>query len=69
MRIVYDYSVKSDPKSPSLNDCLEVGPPLQPMIFATERRPFRIRTTFSGIMFLQVRTPVIKAVEVLDQTS
>ena len=33
MRIVYDCSAKSDPQSPSLNDCLEVGPPLQPMIF------------------------------------
>ena len=32
MRIVYDCSAKSDPQSPSLNDCLEVGPPLQPMI-------------------------------------
>jgi len=33
MRIVYDRSAKSDSQAPSLNDCLEVGPPLQPMIF------------------------------------
>ena len=33
MRIVYDCSARQDPQAPSLNDCLEVGPPLQPLIF------------------------------------
>ena len=33
MRIVCDCSAKSDSQVPSLNDCLKVGPPLQPMIF------------------------------------
>ena len=33
MRIVYDCSAKANSQVPSLNDCLEVGPPLQPMIF------------------------------------
>ena len=33
MRIVYDCSAKNDIQTPSLNDCLEVGPPLQPKIF------------------------------------
>ena len=33
MRIVYDCSAETDPQVPSLNDCLEVGPPLQPLIF------------------------------------
>ena len=33
MRIVYDCSAKANSQEPSLNDCLEVGPPLQPMIF------------------------------------
>ena len=33
MRIVYDCSAKKDLQLPSLNDCLEIGPPLQPMIF------------------------------------
>ena len=33
MRIVYDCSAKQNPQAPSLNDCLEVGPPLQPAIF------------------------------------
>ena len=33
MRIVYDCSAKSHSQVPSLNDFLEVGPPLQPMIF------------------------------------
>ena len=33
MRMVYDCSAKRNPQSPSLNDCLEVGPPLEPVIF------------------------------------
>eukprot|EP00794_Sanderia_malayensis_P005066 gene5068-biopygen4123 len=30
--IVYDASAKATPKSPSLNDCLDIGPPLQAKI-------------------------------------
>ena len=33
MRIVYDCSGKTHCQVPSLNDCLELGPPLQPMLF------------------------------------
>ena len=33
MRIVYDCSARQNTESPSLNDCLEIGPPLQPLIF------------------------------------
>ncbi|PFX16088.1 hypothetical protein AWC38_SpisGene19665 [Stylophora pistillata] len=33
-RIVYDYSAKPDSQAQSLDDCLKVGHPLQPMIFA-----------------------------------
>ena len=33
MKIAYDCSARKDVESPSLNDCLEVGPPLQPLIF------------------------------------
>jgi hypothetical protein len=33
LRIVYDCSAKADKQSPSLNDCLETGPPLQPHLF------------------------------------
>ncbi|XP_028405809.1 uncharacterized protein LOC114528390 [Dendronephthya gigantea] len=29
VRIVFDASAKADQKSPSLNDCLDIGPPLQ----------------------------------------
>ena len=29
LRIVYDCSAKQSPEKPSLNDCLETGPPLQ----------------------------------------
>ena len=32
MRVVYDCSAQKDAQSPSLNDCLEVGPSLQPLI-------------------------------------
>ena len=37
MRIVYDCSAKTNSRV-SLNDCLEVEPPLQPMIFAILQR-------------------------------
>ena len=33
MRIVYDCSARQNTEIPSLNDCLEIGPPLQPLIF------------------------------------
>ena len=33
MRVVYDCSARKDAQSPSLNDCLEVGPSMQPLIF------------------------------------
>ena len=33
MRIVYDCSARANSQEPSLNDCLENGPPLQPHIF------------------------------------
>ena len=33
MRIVYDCSSRANAHSPSLNDCLETGPPLQPLLF------------------------------------
>ena len=32
MRIVYDASARENQKSPSLNDCRHVGPPLQPLL-------------------------------------
>ena len=33
LRIVYDCSAKSNNTTPSLNECLETGPPLQPHLF------------------------------------
>ena len=33
LRIVYDCSAKSSNTTPSLNECLETGPPLQPHLF------------------------------------
>ena len=35
MRIVYDCSSRANAQSPSLKDCLETGPPLQPLLFDT----------------------------------
>jgi hypothetical protein len=32
LRVVYDESAKSNQRVPSLNDCLQVGPPLQPLL-------------------------------------
>ena len=32
IRIVYDLSARANPDTPSLNDCLEKGPSLQPLI-------------------------------------
>ena len=33
LRIIYDTPSKATGESPSLNDCLEVGPPLQPLLY------------------------------------
>ena len=33
LRVVYDCSAKARSEEPSLNDCLETGPPLQPHLF------------------------------------
>ena len=33
LRIVYDCSAKESPDKPPLNDCLETGPSLQPLLF------------------------------------
>ena len=32
VRIVYDASARESCHTPSLNDCLQVGPPLQPLL-------------------------------------
>ena len=58
MRIVYDRSAKSDSQAPSLNDCLEVGPPLQPMIFDNLRQNSLNFLCITGYMpkaFLQIK--------------
>lgn len=34
LRIVYDASARESEKSPSLNECLEAGPPLQNKLWA-----------------------------------
>ena len=58
MRIVYDCSARANDQSPSLNDCLETGPPLQPLLFDTFLRNRMRRFCITGDIqkaFLQVR--------------
>ena len=57
MRIVYDCSSKPDATTPSLNDCLETGPSLQPLLFDILLRNRFRRYCITGDMvkaFLQI---------------
>ena len=58
MRIVYDASAKAHDSAPSLNDCLEVGPPLQnqlwKVLFRGRFHPFALTGDIREA-FLQVR--------------
>ena len=57
-RIVYDASAKGSEKSPSLNDCLETGPPLQNLMWNVLVRNRFMPVALTGDMkqaFLQVR--------------
>ncbi len=58
LRVVYDASAKSDSASPSLNDCLYAGPPLQNKLWdvLVQQRAFPL-TVSSDIRqaFLQIR--------------
>jgi hypothetical protein len=58
LRIVYDCSAKADPQLPSLNDCLEKGPSLQPLLFDILLRNRLRSNCITGDLkkaFLQVR--------------
>ncbi|XP_065665442.1 uncharacterized protein LOC136086874 [Hydra vulgaris] len=59
MRVIYDCLARKDAQSPSLDDCLEVGPLLQPLIFdiLTQNRKNRLCAVLAGIKkaFLQIR--------------
>ena len=58
MRIVFDASAKASPISPSLNDCLETGPPLQNLLWSVlVRNPFKPVALCADLKqaFLQVR--------------
>ncbi|XP_028413677.1 uncharacterized protein LOC114536534 [Dendronephthya gigantea] len=58
LRIVYDCSAKADPQIPSLNDCLEKGPSLQPLLFDILLRNRLRSKCITGDLkkaFLQVR--------------
>ena len=57
-RIVFDASVKPNDKSPSLNDCLETGPPLQNLLWDVLVRNRMKPVALAGDLkqaFLQVR--------------
>ena len=58
LRIIYDCSAKQNAQVPSLNDCLEVGPALQPRIFDIMVRNRMKRHLIVGDVkkaFLQIR--------------
>ena len=58
LRIVYDCFAKADPQLPSLNDCLEKGPSLQPLLFDILLRNRLRNNCITGDLkkaFLQVR--------------
>ena len=58
MRIVYDASDRANPKVPSLNDCLETGPPLQNLVWNVLVRNRFHAVAIAGDLkqaFLQVR--------------
>ena len=58
MRIVYDASARANPKVPSLNDCLETGPPLQNLLWNVLVRNRFHAVAIAGDLkqaFLQVR--------------
>ena len=58
LRIVYDASARASTESPSLNDCLEVGPPLQPLLFDVILRNRMKPIALTGDLkqaFLQIR--------------
>ena len=58
VRIVFDASARADDKSPSLNDCLETGPPLQNMIWDILTRNRLQPVTLAGDLkqaFLQIQ--------------
>ena len=60
-RIVCDASAKSHDSEPSVNDCLEIGPPLQNKLWQVLVRGHFYPTALAGDLrqaFLQVRIPL-----------
>ena len=58
IRIVYDASARANEKAPSLNDCLETGPPLQNKLWSVLMRNRFQSVALAGDLkqaFLQVR--------------
>ena len=58
MRMVYDCSLRANTQTFSLNDCLETGPPLQPLLFQILLRNRMRKHCVTGDIqkaFLQVR--------------
>ena len=58
LRIAYDCSAKRNPEQPSLNDCLETGPALQPLLFdivVRNRMNWYCVTGYIQKAFLQIK--------------
>jgi hypothetical protein len=74
VRIVYDASAKADERSPSLNDCLDIGPPLQrrilDILLRSRMRPILlagdIKQAFLQIVIREIERDVMRFLWIND---
>lgn len=77
VRIVYDASAKADSQSPSLNECLDIGPPLQrkilDILLRSRFKPIYlagdIKQAFLQIVIKQIERDVLRFIWIEDLQS